>query len=182
VAAIYDPDTRLVSRVDYDDEISGHIAARTYYSNGRAVRLEVDADGDGLVDRWEYYGADGTLVRLGTSSANDGREDTWVVTAGDSMRVDISTRHDGFVDRREFHQHGVLIRTEQDTNFDGVPDEWQEFTAEGALSRLSIDTEKHTGRPDRRLSYARDGSVISAESDSDRDGIFTREQTDDDVH
>src|SRR5262249_25545342 len=105
VAAIYDPDTRLVSRVDYDDEISGHVAAPTYYSNGRAVRLEGDADGDGTVDRWEYYGADGALVRLGTSSTNDGSEDTWVVTAADWMRVDISTRHDGFVDRREFHQH-----------------------------------------------------------------------------
>src|SRR6266850_5200907 len=118
VTAVYDPDTRLVSRLDYGDEASGRIAARTYFSNGRAARLEVDADSDGSVDRWEYYRADGTLMRLGTSSGNDGREDTWVTQAGDSMRVDISTRRDGLVDRREFHERGALTRAEQDTNFD----------------------------------------------------------------
>jgi hypothetical protein len=139
VAAVYDPDTHLVSRIDYDDEMSGRIAARTYFSNGRPVRLELDADGDGTIDRWEYYGVDGALVRLGRSSRNDGREDTWATQSGYSMRVDISTRRDGFVDRREFHEQGVLLRAEQDTNFDGLVDQWQEFE-DGKLRVLLLDS------------------------------------------
>ena len=178
VTAVYDPDTHLVSRLDYDDEMSGRIAARTYFSSGRPVRLEVDPDGNGSIDRWEYYGADGSLVRLGRSSRNDGREDTWVTQSGYSMRVDISTRRDGFVDRREFHEQGALIRTEQDTNFDRLVDEWQEFD-NGTLRVLLIDTQQRRGRPDRRLVYGLDGSLTGFESDPDGDGQFTPEQTHD---
>ena len=175
VAAVYDPDTHLVSRLDYDDEISGRIAARTYFSSGRAVRLELDADADGSIDRWEYYGADGALVRLGRSSRNDGREDTWANQSGYSMRVDISTRRDGVVDRREFHEQGVLIRAEQDTNFDGLVDQWQEFH-DGKLRVLLLDSEQRRGRPARRLVYGPDGSLTGLEADPDGDGQFTPEQ------
>ena len=178
VTAVYDPDTHLVSRLDYDDEMSGRIAARTYFSNGRPVRLEVDVDLNGSIDRWEYYGADGSLVRLGRSSRNDGREDTWVTQSGYSMRVDISTRHAGFVDRRDFHEQGALIRAELDTNFDQLVDEWQEFD-NGQLHVLLIDTEQRRGRPDRRLVYGPDGSLTGFESDPDGDGQFTPEQTHD---
>ena len=181
VSAAYDPDTRLVSRLDYDNETSGKIVARTYFSNGHAVRLEVDADGNGSIDRWEYYRTDGTLTRLGTSSGNDGREDTWVVQGGDSMRVDISTRRDGFVDRREFHERGALTRAEQDTNFDGLVDESQLFE-NGKLRVLLVDIEQRRGRPDRRLVYGADGSVTGVETDLDGDGQFTPEQTDDGSH
>lgn len=181
VIAVYDPDTRLVSRVDYDDEMSGQIVARTYYSKGHAARLEVDADGDGSIDRWEYYRADGTLMRLGTSSGNDGREDMWAASAGDSMRVDISTRRDGFVDRREFHEGGALTRVEQDTNFDGLADEWQEFDG-GKLRLLLLDSEFRRGRPDRRLVYGPDGSATGIEIDPDGDGTFAPEQTHDGLH
>lgn len=175
VTALYDLDTHLVSRLDYDDEMSGRIAARTYFSSGRPVRLEVDPDGNGSIDRWEYYGADGSLVRLGRSSRNDGREDTWVTQSGYSMRVDISTRRDGFVDRREFHEQGELVRTEQDTNFDRLVDEWQEFD-NGKLHILLIDTEQRRGRPDRRLVYGPDGSLTGFALDPDGDGQFTPEQ------
>jgi hypothetical protein len=181
VTAVYDPDTHLVSRLDYDDEMSGRIVARTYFSNGRPVRLEVDPDGNGSIDRWEYYGADGVLVRLGRSSKNDGREDTWVTQSGYSMRVDISTRRDGFVDRREYHEQGALIRAEQDTNFDRLVDEWQEFD-DGKLHVLLIDTEQRRGRPDRRLVYGLDGSLTGFETDPDGDGHFTPQRIHDASH
>jgi len=178
VISVYDPDTHLVSRLDYDDEMTGGIVARTYFSNGRPVRLEVDPDGNGSIDRWEYYGADGSLARLGRSSRGDGREDTWVTQSGYSMRVDISTRRDGFVDRREFHEQGALIRAEQDTNFDRLVDEWEEFD-NGKLRVLLIDTQQRRGRPDRRLVYGLDGSLTGFASDPDGDGQFTPEQIDD---
>ena len=158
VLPIYD-EAGLVRRLDYDTDQDGRTDMRAYLENGRAVRIEADGNGDGVVDRWEYYRPDGQLDRLGTSSESDGVEDTWVmVQTGDQMQVDVSTRRDGIADRHEFHQHGVLVRTEQDTNADGRLDQWQYFT-NGKLRELLIDTSLASSRPDRRLVYGPDGSL-----------------------
>jgi hypothetical protein len=163
VTPIYDP-AGTIRRLDYDTDRDGHVDIRAYLENGRTIRIEADGNADGIVDRWEYYRADGQLDRLGTSSESDGLEDTWVVQNGDQMRVDISTRRDGIADRREFHDKGVLVRVEQDTNGDGQIDQWQRF-ADGKLRELLIDTSQKTGRPDKRLLYANDGSLQRIDAD-----------------
>ena len=152
-----------IRRIDYDIDRDGRIDMRAYLVQGRTVRIEADGNGDGVVDRWEYYKADGELERLGTSSEADGVEDTWVVQAGDEMRVDISTRRDGIADRHEVHEKGVAIRAEQDSNGDGRIDLWQRFEG-GKLRELLIDTTKVSGRPDRRLVYAEDGKIQRVDS------------------
>jgi len=131
---------------------------RAYLVDGRTVRIEADGNGDGVVDRWEYYRTDGELDRLGTSSESDGVEDTWVTQGRDQMRVDISTRRDGIADLHEFHEHGSVTRAEQDTNEDGRIDQWQRFEG-GRLRELLVDTTRSSGEADRRLVYADDGSV-----------------------
>ena len=157
VTPVYDP-AGTIRRLDYDTDRDGHVDMRAYLENGRTVRIEADGNSDGVVDRWEYYRADGQLDRLGTSSESDGVEDTWVVQTGDQMRVDIATRRDGVADRHEFHDKGVLVRAEQDTNGDGRIDQWQRFDG-GKLRELLVDTSRSSGRPDTRLVYASDGSV-----------------------
>jgi hypothetical protein len=157
VSPVYDA-AGTIRRLDYDTNRDGEIDMRAYLENGRTVRIEADGNGDGVVDRWEYYRPDGQLDRLGTSSEADGVEDTWVVQSGTQMRVDIATRRDGIADRHEFHDNGVLVRTEQDTNGDGRIDQWQRFEG-GRLRELLIDTTQSSGRPDERLVYAANGSV-----------------------
>jgi hypothetical protein len=163
VTPVYDP-AGTIRRLDYDTDRDGHFDMRAYLENCRTVRIESDGNGDGVIDRWEYYRADGQLDRLGTSSASDGIEDTWVIQSGDQMRVDMATRRDGVADRHEFHEKGVLVRAEQDTNGDGRIDQWQRF-AGGKLRELLIDTSQTSGRPDRRLVYAADGSLQGVDSD-----------------
>ena len=157
VAPVYDS-AGTITRLDYDTDRDGRVDMRVYLANGKTVRIEADGNGDGVVDRWEYYRADGQLDRLGTSSESDGDEDTWVVQRGDKMRVDIATRRDGIADRHEYHDKGVLVRAEQDTNGDGRIDQWQRFDG-GKLRELLVDTSRSSGRPDTRLVYASDGSV-----------------------
>ena len=154
----YDPDTRLITRIDYDTDGDGRIEAHLYYYAGQAVRLEADGNGDGIVDRWEEYAREGELRRLGTSSAADGRVDTWARQTGTQLQVDISTRRDGAIDRREYHDNGVLTRTEQDTNRDGRVDQWQRFE-QGRLREVMLDTTFSAGRPDQRLVYSDSGDV-----------------------
>lgn len=155
---VYAHDTRALVRLDYDYNADGVIDVRTYMRSGRPIRLEGDADGDGLVDRWEYYDARGELLRIGSSTAHDGIEDTWARVAGDERIVELSTARDGLIDRRETYRDTVLVRTETDTNRDGLADTWEEFE-NGALVRLLLDEEKRHGRPTRRLVYAGDGAA-----------------------
>ena len=157
VLPIYDQAGLLV-RLDYDTDRDGRTDMRAYLDNGRTVRIEADGNGDGRIDRWEYYAADGRLERLGTSSESDGIEDTWVAQNGNEMRVDVSTRRNGIANRHEFHDGGRLVRAEQDTNGDGKVDEWQRFS-DGKLRELLIDTTLSSNRPDRRLLYGTDGSL-----------------------
>jgi hypothetical protein len=163
VSPVYDA-AGTIRRLDYDTNRDGQVDMRAYLENGRMVRIEADGNGDGVVDRWEYYTTDGQLERLGTSSESDGVEDTWVVETGSHMRVDVATRRDGVADRHEFHDGGVLVRAEQDTNGDGRLDQWQRF-ADGKLRELLIDTTLSSGRPDQRLVYGADGSLQHVDSD-----------------
>jgi len=162
VTAVYDADG-AIKRIDYDTDRDGRIDMRAYLVRGRTVRIEADGNGDGVVDRWEYYRTDGALDRLGTSSQSDGVEDTWVVQTGEQMRIDISTRRDGIADRHEMHHEGTLVRAEQDTNGDGRIDQWQQFD-HGKLRELLIDTTLASGEPDRRLVYAENGVLQRIDS------------------
>jgi hypothetical protein len=161
---VYTHDTRVLVRVDYDYDGNGLIDVRTYMRGGRPVRLEGDANGDGRIDRWEYYGAGGELLRIGASTLADGREDTWVVLAGahgaqaDERRVDLSTRRDNTIDRRETYRGDTLVRAASDTNHDGLPDTWEEYSG-GTLVRLLIDDDRRHGRPTRRIRYGPGGAA-----------------------
>ena len=155
---VYAPDSRVVVRIDYDYDANGVIDVRTYMRHGKPVRLEGDTNADGLVDRWEYYDAAGNLLRIGGSSEADGREDTWARVVGDERHVEISTRRDGTINRREVYRHDRLVRTESDTNHDGLPDMWEEFDR-GAITALLVDDEKRHGRPTRRVVYGAGGTA-----------------------
>ena len=162
VSPVYDS-AGTIRRLDSDTDHDGRIDMHAYLFNGRTVRIELDGNGDGIVDRWEYYRPDGQLDRIGTSSEADGIEDTWVTQRGTQMRVDVATRRDGVADRHEFHENGALVRTEQDSNGDGRIDQWQRFEG-GVLRELLIDSTQSSGRPDQRFMYGRDGSVQRVDS------------------
>ena len=157
-SGVYAHDTRELVRIDYDRNGDGVIDVRTYMREGRPVRLESDGDGDGRIDRWEYYDGSGALLRVGSSTRLDGREDAWVRQAGRERVVELSTARDNRVDRREFHRDGVLVRTESDSDGDGRVDVWEEFE-NGALVRVLFDEDKRHGRPTRRIVYGADGDA-----------------------
>jgi hypothetical protein len=170
---VYGPDSRLLERIDYDTDRNGRVDARLYFSQGRPARLEVDANADGLVERWELYSRDGNMEKLGTSSLGDGRVDTWVTQADNTMTFQMSTRRDGVIDRNEVHEGGLLRRLELDTNRDGRPDQWQRFEG-GRVAEVAFDTTLQASKPDRRLIYGRDGTVARVEADIEGNGRFTK--------
>ncbi len=169
----YDPVTRMLVRLDVDQDGDGRVDARTYLLGNRPLRAELDLAGTGVIDRWEYFDAAGALILVGTSSSGDGIEDTWTHAEspeGD-RRVDRSTLRDRRIDRREHYRDGVLIRSEEDVNGDGLLDKWETFEG-GTLRVAAFDTTYGAGRPDRRVIYGPDGQFSRVEVDLDGDGAF----------
>jgi hypothetical protein len=156
VKATYDKETGKLSLLTVDATKDGKPAIYSYMDGTKFVRIEIDNDKDGKIDRWEYYGPDQKLQKVGFSRANDGRADTWAYQAPDGSigKVEVSTHRDGKIDRTEFYEKGVLVRAEVDSDGDGQPDKWETY-ANGALTTVAFDT-KHTGTPDITIDYRKE--------------------------
>lgn len=157
VEARYSKATGKLELLVYDTNKDGKPDAWTHMDGTRLLRMEIDRDFNGVVDRWEYYAADGSLEKVGFSRANDGQVDAWAFQGGkgEIVRIEISTRRDGTVSRWEMYDAGALVRAEEDSDGDGRVDKWETYR-DGALVSTALDT-RRTGAPDRRLIYGPDG-------------------------
>jgi hypothetical protein len=164
----YDKNGKL-QLLKYDSKGNGVADTFSYMDGARVVRIEIDKDGDGKIDKWEHYGLDQKVEKTGLSRRNDGTEDSWSYAGADGgvARIEISTRRDGKIDRVEFYEHDVMVRAEEDSDADGKIDKWE--TYDGArLASVALDTSHH-GLPDRRLTYGPTG-ITSMEVDFKGDG------------
>jgi hypothetical protein len=153
VAATYDKTSGKLSQLTVDAAKDGKPNIYSYMDGTKFVRIEIDKDEDGKIDRWEYYGPDQKVEKVGFSRANDGKPDAWAYQGPDGTvaKVEVSTGHDGKVNRVEFYEKGILVRANEDGNGDGRPDKWETYE-NGMLSTVAFDT-RHTGVPDRTIDY-----------------------------
>jgi hypothetical protein len=167
----YDPQTGKLRLLKYDSDGNGKVDTVSYMDGSRVVKIEIDKDEDGKVDRWEYYSPDQKLEKVGISRAGDGKEDAWSYAdaAGTVTRLEISTLPYGKVTRIEHFQEAKLLSAEEDADGDGKFDKWETYDGE-RLSSVAYDTQ-HRGVPDRRLVYAPDGTA-RVEVDVKGDGHF----------
>jgi hypothetical protein len=150
-------------KIEYDRNNDGKVDAWGYMDGSRVVRVETDENGDGQVDRWEFHRE--TPAVQASSQTGDPVDRT-------IERIELSTRFDGRVSRKEYFNYGVLTKVEEDTNGDGKMDKWETYR-DGSLSQLELDT-KGRGTPDRRLIYRPDGAFDHIETDPSGSGTFTR--------
>jgi hypothetical protein len=139
---------------------------------GKLQLLKYDANGNGTIDRWEYYGPNQQLEKIGFSRLQDGKEDAWKFPSpgGASDRIGISTRRDGKLTRTEHYDGAHLVSAEEDVDEDGKIDKWETYEGDH-LASVAFDT-THRGTPDRRLVYGVNGSA-RLEVDDAGDGHFT---------
>jgi hypothetical protein len=155
----YDKSSGKLKLLKYDANGNGVVDTWSYMDGARVVRIEIDQNEDGKIDRWEYYGNGQKLDKIGSSRANDGKEDQWSYPGEDGSieRIESSTRRDGKVTRVEHYRQNILTAAEEDGDGDGRIDKWE--TYDGArLASVAFDT-RHLGTPDRRLIYGADGAV-----------------------
>src|SRR5438874_11395511 len=85
IQPVYDADTGKLTLLKYDSNGNGKPDTFSYMDGARVVRIEIDQDEDGKIDRWEYYGPDRQIEKVGFSRANDGKVDSWSYTGADGL-------------------------------------------------------------------------------------------------
>lgn len=178
--AEYDQTTGHLSKIVLDANKNGKNDTVSYMDGTRIIRVELDLDENGKVERWDFYRPDGTLEKVGFASRDDGVMDSQAFYATGHLleRIEISSKRDGRFDRTEFYEHDVLVRSQDDANGDGRPDKWDFYItrpdhAAGepayAISSSAFD-DSGSGRPERRFVYGPKGSVARVEFDRDGTG------------
>jgi hypothetical protein len=180
--ADYDPKTGRLQRLSYDASHNGRNDAVSIMDGTRILRIELDLDENGKVDRWDFYRADRSLEKVGLSRANDGVMDAqaFYTPDGTLARIEVSTGRDGRFNRVEFYEGGVLVRSEEDANADGRPDKWETYRPNPnpgpgepayAITSAAFD-DSGRGTPGRRFQYGDNGQIAKVEVDADGDGRF----------
>ena len=141
VQASYDNIGKL-RLLTYDSDGNAKPDTWAYMDGTRILRVEIDKNEDGVIERREYYDARKALEK-----------------------VEISTTSDGKITRTEFYDAGALARAEEDTNADGNVDRWETY-ANGLVQSVAFDIDG-TGHPTRRLVYAGDGRLLQIETGGD---------------
>ena len=153
VQATYDKTTGKLSQLTVDVVKDGKPNITSYMDGAKFLRIEIDKNEDGKIDRWEYYGPEQRLEKVGFSRSDDGKQDAWAFQGADGSiaRVEVSTQRDGKPNRTEFYEKGALSRAEEDTDADGRVDKWEQYES-GALVSVSFDTTK-SGKPTTTIDY-----------------------------
>jgi len=171
IEPVYDKKTGKLQLLKYDSKNTGKFDTFSYMDGARVLRVEIDQDQDGKIDRWEYYDDKQKVVKVGFSRANDGKEDAWSFTGPDGTinRIDYLTGRDGKIARTEHFDKGALVTAEEDTDEDGKIDKWETYE-NGHMTSVAFDT-VHRGTPDRRLVYG-DAGAARFEVDPEGTGHF----------
>ena len=120
--------TGTLRLLTFDSNRNGKPDTWSHMDGPKIVRIEIDADENGTIDRWEYYDSNQKLEKVGTARNRDGK-----------------------LTRTEFYEGGVLARAEEDVDGNGLVDRWETY-ANGVMSSVAFDTEGK-GQPTRRIQY-----------------------------
>jgi hypothetical protein len=149
----YDTVTGRLRSLAYDADRDRHFEWVAYFDGRRLSRVDVDENGDGRLERREFYEA-GPVQDHGSEP---------VLAAVEAF--DPSGR---VVARREGYRHGALAWAQEDRNLDGQPDRWETWTS-GALRRVVIAAPGGRGRalrityPDPIMESAYDRAAVAVE-------------------
>jgi hypothetical protein len=157
ISPVYNPRTGALEQLLSDRDGDGRKETRAYMEGATIKYIEIDRNGDGAPDRWEYYSSP-TAAPGGAAPANV---------------IDHAEEANGpgrAITRREFYADGVIRRVVDDTNFDGRPDKWETYDR-GVLASVELDL-NGAGLPTQRLVYDAAGTVTAVLSDPTGTGVF----------
>lgn len=176
--AKYDPVSGRLTEITYDKNQNGRVDTWVAMDGPRPLSARIDTDEDGRIDRWEEYDAEGRLTKAGESRAGTDKPDLWLFMGPDGtpervevIEVSALTGQEG-VTHREFFQAGARVRTEEDTDGDGLMDRWEHYEA-GQVRAVEFDSgPTRGGKPTERYTYDERGGLLSIETEPDGRGGY----------
>jgi hypothetical protein len=156
---VYNKTTGRLEQIVSDRNRDGRVETRAFMDGAQLQRIEIDRNGDGQPDRWEYY--------LPTPAALNVAPDS---QPAQIERAEEANGKTNAVTRREFYANGVLAKVEEDTDADGRVDKWEHYEG-GILRQVELDLQGK-GFPDRRLIYGAAGEMARVEVDTTGSGTF----------
>jgi hypothetical protein len=165
---IYNPKTGKLSELTMDRNGDGRVDMWVTMDGVHLQSIRIDRHGTGQPDRWEYYTQGSAVAGSQPSAGSLFDAKTVIVRAEEANGPDPKK-----ITRWEYYTDGVLVRVDEDTDFDGRIDEWETYE-HGALARMDLDL-KGRGKPDERFVYGSDGSLDHVEVDVAGDGHFVRD-------
>lgn len=144
----WDPVKKRLQLVHEQVSKSGARLRRRYADNLQLQTTELEA-GDSAVELEVKPDSPLGFERVGFSVANDGVIDAWAVHDPNTGRIKIaiSTKRNGKIDRWEHYEKDVLLRVELDTNGNGKPDRW--MTYQDGIQMETIIDANEDGQPDQ---------------------------------
>jgi hypothetical protein len=159
ITPVYNSQSGRLEQLLSDRDGDGRAETRAYMDGPVIKYIEIDRNGDGSPDRWEYYAAPASAPAAQTVSRTN--------------TIDHAEEVNGpgpAITRREFYADGLVKRVVDDVDADGRPDKW-EYYDRGVLARVELDL-VGKGYASQRLVYGPDGVVIAVETDPNGDGTF----------
>ncbi len=136
---------------------------------GREVCRAVDLNFDGVIDTYSYFDSAGQLRRRENDYDKDGQiDEISTFKGGQITEKDQSTALAKKLDTWDFYQAGMLMRTERDSNGDGIIDQWWEYPKPGCpLIHADMNND---GRPDpgATIDYCKETGYVPPERPQDK--------------
>jgi hypothetical protein len=128
-------DTSRVREILIDADADGKMEVAAKVGTGTAVGAGFSLAGDGVIDAWAYRDAANRLVRIEVSTKRDGRIDRWEHYKNELLsKVELDTNGNGRPDRWQIFDNGILMETVLDVNEDGQPDNGSKQSPPGPLT------------------------------------------------
>jgi len=162
-------DTSSASAEKIDANGDGKPDITIVREGGREVCRAVDLNFDGVIDAYTYFDENGQLRRRENDYDKDGQiDEITTFKAGQIAEKDQSTALARHLDTWDFYQAGILVRTERDSNGDGVIDQWWEYPKPGC-PMIHADV-NNDGRPDpgATIDYCKETGYVPPERASDK--------------
>ena len=158
-----------IIKLEIDSNADGLMDRFQFYEKEKVIRMERDSDHNGKTDSWDYFENE-KRVKHERRSEDTGQVERRILFDGEErpLKIEKDSTGDGDLDTVHHFKQGKLAYTTKDTDGDGRANLHQAYRDEKPLER-KIDGDGD-GRWDRLTLYDEEGLARESRHDLDADG------------
>ena len=158
-----------VLKLEIDSNNDGVMDRFQYYQNGALVRIESDLDNDQQIDAWDYFNKEKRIRHEGANSLGNVNQVVFFDEKESPLRIEKDSTGDGKFDTVYNYKDGTIFSLTKDTDQDEKVNIWQTFQAGKPVER-KVDDDDGDGKAERISRYNSMGFCEKSLHDLDNDG------------